>query len=212
MKIVVKDTTYYTREVAKVAGKLDSNRWELGDLLLAAFRDLGEDEYVSVVESSGLSLSACSQARWVAASFGAADRGYGFSWSVYRALASLPAGKRTALCVALDESDKAVTVQEAELLADLARTMTEEELGDAVGSLEEGASPAAIETALSLMSDPVPEPGSWTRIDYVLGRIAERFPYAKGQRWQTVLRAALEIALEWEERKDEAPKPVEWFA
>lgn len=207
--IPVRNTTYYTRRVAEIAGRLDSSRWELGDELLEAYRDLGADEYAHVVEASGLSLSACSQARWVAHAYTKDERDYPFSWSVYRALAAVPKASRTTLLVALTESGKAVTVQEAELLADLAKTMTPDEVAGAVADLGEAASPAAIETALGRASEDAPYSEPQTRIEYVLGRIIDRFPWARGSRWQTVLRAALEIAEEWQE-----PIPVDaptWF-
>lgn len=214
MIITMRDTTYYSRAVAGIAGRLDSSRWELGDLLLEAYRDLGADEYAHVIEASGLSLSTCSQARWVANVWAAAERTHAFSWSVYRALAALDREQRSVLCAALSGSGKSVTVQEAELLADLAKTMTETEIRDAVDRLGEGASPAAIETALGRVSpEPVmDEPTS--RTEYVLGRIVERFPWARGARWQTVLRAALEIALEWEDSRPISVDPAkaeEWF-
>lgn len=214
MIITMRDTTYYSRAVAGIAGRLDSSRWELGDLLLEAYRDLGADEYAHVIEASGLSMSTCSQARWVANAYGAGERDHGFSWSAYRAFAALDRPSRAVLMEALTESGKAVTVQEAELLADLAKTMTETEIRDAVDRLGEGASPAAIETALAKVSpEPVAEEPA-SRTEYVLGRIAERFPWARGARWQTVLRAALEIALEWEDSRPIAVDPAkteEWF-
>lgn len=213
--IPIRDTTYYRRAVAGIAGRLDSSRWELGDVLLDAYRDLGADEYGHVVEGSGLSMSTCSQARWVANAYTKAERdAFAFSWSVFRSLAALDRPSRAALMTALQESGKEVTVQEAELLADLAKTMTAGEIQDAVARLGEGASPAAIETALAKASpEPVvEEPAS--RTEYVLGRIVERFPWARGARWQTVLRAALEIALEWEDSRPIAVDPAkteEWF-
>lgn len=207
--IPIRNTTHYVRSVAEIAGRLDSSRWELGDELLAAFRDLGADEYMHVVEGSGLSLSTCSQARWVANAYTKDERDYPFSWSVYRALAAVAKPSRTTLLVALAESGKSVTVQEAELLADLAKTMTPDQVADAVEQLGQAASPAAIETALGRASEGAPYSEPQTRIEYVLGRIIDRFPWARGSRWQTVLRAALEIAEEWQE-----PIPVDapsWF-
>lgn len=216
MIITMRDTTYYSWAVAGIAGRLDSSRWELGDLLLEAYRDLGADEYAHVIEASGLSLSTCSQARWVANAWAAVERTHAFSWSVYRALAALDREQRSVLCAALSGSGKSVTVQEAELLADLAKTMTETEIRDAVDRLGEGASPAAIETALARVS---PEPVALepaTRIDYVLCRIVERFPWTRGARWQTVLRAALELSQEWDQPRQIAiPVPAAetsaWF-
>lgn len=207
--IPIRNTTYYANALAGIAGRLDSSRWELGDLLLDAYRDLGSDEYAHVVEGSGLSLSTCSQARWVANAYAKAERTRPFSWSVYRCLAALDRPSRDVLMASLAESGKAVTVQEAELLADLAKAMTPDEVAGAVASLGEQASPAAIETALGRASEDAPYSEPQTRIEYVLGRIIERFPWARGTRWQTVLRAALEIAEEWEE-----PIPVDapsWF-
>ncbi len=207
--IPVRNTTYYIRSVAEIAGRLDGSRWELGDLLLDAYRDLGADEYAHVVEGSGLSLSTCSQARWVAHCYAREERDYPFSWSVYRALAAVARPSRTTLLVALQESGKSVTVQEAELLADLAKTMTPDQVADAVDRLGQAASPAAIETALGKASEQIPRSEPQTRIEFVLGRIIDRFPWARGERWQTVLRAALEIAEEWQE-----PIPVDapsWF-
>jgi hypothetical protein len=211
MKILIRDTTYYQAAVVEIATRLDSSRWELGDMLLDAYRDLGDEEYAMVVEGSGLSPSTCSQARWVANAYHQHERGLPFSWSVYRAFAALAAPQRAVLCGALVASGKRVTVQEAELLADLARTMTPNEIEWAVATLGEAASPAAIETALGRASEPPTMAVPQTRIDYVLGRIAEQFPWARGQRWQTVLRAAIEIALEWETVKPEAAPVEEWF-